>query len=213
MTFSYTDDAIVSTSPTGRHLSTVIKRPVVLMSGWNEHAEAVCKVLNESTAASRIGGTIGTLSYRVEVDCSQALRELDKLASEPSLADLVTEGYLKPMPVDYLGLNWPKAYDFSALEARATAEQVRKCESRETYTVRLTIGGREAFKTVPAEEAAPLLMKALEDRDAKLAAVTAELEELQSKPVEVSGQLLDFITSLNPGTRIYVGGRIIIKRV
>lgn len=46
MRFSYTDDAIVSTSATGRHLSTVIRRPVVLMSGWAEHAEQVCQVLN-----------------------------------------------------------------------------------------------------------------------------------------------------------------------
>lgn len=45
--FSYTDDAIVTSSPTGRHLSTVIRRPCVLMSGWAEHAEQVCKVLNE----------------------------------------------------------------------------------------------------------------------------------------------------------------------
>lgn len=48
--FSYTDDAIVTNSRTGRHLSTVIRRPAMLMSGWAEHAEAVCKVLNELSA-------------------------------------------------------------------------------------------------------------------------------------------------------------------
>jgi hypothetical protein len=79
MAFSYTDDAIVSASPTGRHLSTVIRRPCVLMSGWDEHAEAICKVLNELSASSSIGRTIGTLSYRVELDCSQVKEELASL--------------------------------------------------------------------------------------------------------------------------------------
>lgn len=58
MTFSYTDDAIVSTSPTGRHLSTVIKRPCVLMSGWNEHAEEICKVLNDRAPAHSLADLI-----------------------------------------------------------------------------------------------------------------------------------------------------------
>jgi len=186
MTFSYTDDAIVSTSPTGRHLSNVIKRPVVLMSGWNEHAEAVCKVLNESTAASSIGGTIGTLSYQVD--------------PEPSLAELIAEGYFKPVPADVLGLNWPKAYDFSALEARATPEQVRKCE------------GREDFKTLRKLEALAILKDALKDRDAKLAAVTAELEELQAKPVEVTADLARSLFYAVPGAT-YPAGLSTIKRV
>ena len=46
--FSYTDDAIVTSSPTGRHLSTVIRRPAAIGPlDWNEHADQVCKVLNE----------------------------------------------------------------------------------------------------------------------------------------------------------------------
>jgi len=46
--FSYTDDAIVTSSPTGRHLSTVIRRPAAIGPlDWSEHADAVCKVLNE----------------------------------------------------------------------------------------------------------------------------------------------------------------------
>lgn len=57
--FSYTDDAIVSSSPTGRHLSTVIKRPTVLVSGaWTAHAEEVCKVLNERQPAHSIADLI-----------------------------------------------------------------------------------------------------------------------------------------------------------
>lgn len=46
--FSYTDDAIVTSSPTGRHLSTVIRRPAAIGPlDWSEHADQVCKVLNE----------------------------------------------------------------------------------------------------------------------------------------------------------------------
>ena len=46
--FSYTDDAIVTSSPTGRHLSTVIRRPAAIGPlDWSEHADEVCKVLNE----------------------------------------------------------------------------------------------------------------------------------------------------------------------
>jgi len=46
--FSYTDDAIVTSSPTGHHLSTVIRRPAAIGPlDWNEHADQVCKVLNE----------------------------------------------------------------------------------------------------------------------------------------------------------------------
>lgn len=46
--FSYTDEAIVTSSPTGRHLSTVIRAlPGVPTDLWRRHAEQVCKVLNE----------------------------------------------------------------------------------------------------------------------------------------------------------------------
>lgn len=57
--FSYTDDAIVTSSPTGRHLSTVIRRPAAIGPlDWNEHAEQVCKVLNELDRNAK-------LNYRV----------------------------------------------------------------------------------------------------------------------------------------------------
>lgn len=55
MRFSYTDTAVVSSSPTGRHLSTVIRRPCVLMSGWDEHAAELCKVLNDLTPEAKAG--------------------------------------------------------------------------------------------------------------------------------------------------------------
>lgn len=46
--FSYTDEAIVTSSPTGRHLSTVIRHPAGMPDDqWRKHADQVCKVLNE----------------------------------------------------------------------------------------------------------------------------------------------------------------------
>lgn len=83
MSFSYTDDAVVSTSPTGRHLSTVIKRPVVLMSGWTEHAEAICKVLNGLQPGSAIGAQYGQWYGR----CSRVPVELDLTNLEARAAD------------------------------------------------------------------------------------------------------------------------------
>lgn len=57
--FSYTDDAIVTSSPTGRHLSTVIRRPAAIGPlDWTEHADRVCKVLNELDRNAK-------LNYRV----------------------------------------------------------------------------------------------------------------------------------------------------
>ena len=81
MSFSYTDDAVVSTSPTGRHLSTVIKRPCVLMSGWTEHAEAICKVLNELQPAATFGS----------IDIPGFLQPLDFSAVEQRCADHYTK--------------------------------------------------------------------------------------------------------------------------
>lgn len=53
--FSYTDGAIVTSSPTGRHLSTVIRRPAGMPdNGWTQHAEQVCKVLNELKAGDAL---------------------------------------------------------------------------------------------------------------------------------------------------------------
>lgn len=52
--FSYTDDAIVTSSPTGRHLSTVIRRPAAIGPlDWAEHAEEVCQVLNDLGRAGK----------------------------------------------------------------------------------------------------------------------------------------------------------------
>ncbi len=91
MTFSYTDTAIVSTSPTGRHLSTVIKRPAVLMSGWAEHAEAVCKVLNDLHPLNTlVSGLVTAAVAKMKDPVNQALVETIK-QKDAQLAAVTTE--------------------------------------------------------------------------------------------------------------------------
>lgn len=62
--FSYTDDAIVTSSPTGRHLSTVIRHPAGMPDDqWRKHADQVCTVLNELDRASKCKEMRLALSY------------------------------------------------------------------------------------------------------------------------------------------------------
>lgn len=116
MTFSYTDDAIVSASPTGRHLSTVIKRPVVLMSGWDEHAAEICKVLNELKPAENVGPsmTMAELLHRGYLDSSF---KPGAVVQGPRMTiDLGHPQQLPKCPV----------LDFTPLESRVCqAEQIR----------------------------------------------------------------------------------------
>lgn len=107
MSFSYTDDAVVSTSPTGRHLSTVIKRPCVLMSGWTEHAEAICKVLND---------------LQPDHPVSNVKVELDFTAVEQRCAD----HYIKS--ADVLGMNWPRQAYINELLAQVPCPQRRSTD-------------------------------------------------------------------------------------
>lgn len=84
--FSYTDDAIVTSSPTGRHLSTVIRRPCVLMSGWDEHAEAICKVLNDldsKAKAYHLRDTIGNAIERAKLASMVTLDDQMPLGAGP----------------------------------------------------------------------------------------------------------------------------------
>lgn len=104
--FSYTDDAIVTSSPTGRHLSTVIRRPAAIGPlDWNEHADQVCKVLNELDRNAK-------LNYRVCYSLGAGFQkvgrvkrdtELDEaiaavLPNGPTAAELIDAGYLSPIP-------------------------------------------------------------------------------------------------------------------
>ena len=91
--FSYTDDAIVTSSPTGRHLSTVIRAlPGVPTDLWRKHADQVCQVLNELDRASKCKEMRLALSYAEgpaglqAYGCSEILAELR--SSGPYMADL-----------------------------------------------------------------------------------------------------------------------------
>lgn len=81
--FSYTDDAIVTSSQTGRHLGTVIRRPAAIGPlDWNEHADQVCKVLNELRSKAKAHSlslhlqTVGRVYRHVPNGRSETLGEL-----------------------------------------------------------------------------------------------------------------------------------------
>ena len=101
--FSYTDDAIVTSSPTGRHLSTVIRRPAAIGPlDWSEHADQVCKVLNELDGKAKAH----SLSLHMQT-CGRVKRPTDfgavgdtsagaPMPRGPSLAELIDRGYVAP---------------------------------------------------------------------------------------------------------------------
>lgn len=99
--FSYTDDAIVTSSPTGRHLSTIIRRPAAIGPlDWNEHADQVCKVLNELDSKAKAGSLslhmqVSGRIYRLLPNGRSEI--LAELRSGPSFAELIDQGYLSPL--------------------------------------------------------------------------------------------------------------------
>lgn len=224
MPFFYTDDAIVSGSPTGRHLSTVIKRPVVLMSGWDEHAAAVCKVLNDLQPDHPVGtqyaqwcdgdGLPYTADYSYKVDPGFAYAE----------QQLTAHGYpgqAFKKAADTLSVNWPrpkatppsepprfdysdveaacKGPDYSPLEARAAEHYVRQCSRKAPDTERAVR---------PLVDRIYELTTELEGQGAKLAAVTAELEQ----PVAVTADLARSLFYAVPGAT-FPSGSATLKRV
>lgn len=121
--FSYTDDAIVTSSPTGRHLSTVIRRPAAIGPlDWAEHADQVCKVLNELKAgdalndAGKIASDYQSRSWtlypgvqmvgrvkRVDPENYDAYghattaQQFAQRSEGPTFAELADQGYLSPL--------------------------------------------------------------------------------------------------------------------
>lgn len=185
--FFYTDDAIVSGSPTGRHLSTVIKRPVVLMSGWDEHAAAVCKVLNDLQPDHPVGTLIGK-GYEQPLVFSMPLYNPAFKVGE-TIRDVLSGNWPKPKNqppsepprFDYSDVEAAcKGPDLSPLEERAAEHYVRRC-------------GDSNLR-------------------AKRSAVTAELEELQNKPVEVTADLARSLFYAVPGST-FPASSTTLKRV
>lgn len=105
--FSYTDDAIVTSSPSGRHLSTVIRHPAGMPDDqWRKHADQVCQVLNELDSKAKANSlslhlqTVGRV-YRTR-PCLYDLAD----PHGPRLAELIDSGYLAALERPF-GPTWP----------------------------------------------------------------------------------------------------------
>lgn len=95
--FSYTDDAIVTSSPTGRHLSTVIRRPAAIGPlDWTEHADQVCKVLNELKAGAKAHSLSLHMQVVGRIKRSQPCAYDLAGPHGPTFAELIDAGYLAP---------------------------------------------------------------------------------------------------------------------
>lgn len=90
--FSYTDDAIVTSSPTGRHLSTVIRRPAGMPdNGWTQHADQVCKVLNELDSKAKAH------SLSLHLQTVGRVERIDKLREQ--YAEVIKRGFAQDAAV------------------------------------------------------------------------------------------------------------------
>lgn len=95
--FSYTDDAIVTSSPTGRHLSTVIRRPASIGPlDWSEHADQVCKVLNELDSKAKAHSLSLHMQTMGRVERTRPCAYDLAGPHGPSFAELIGQGYLAP---------------------------------------------------------------------------------------------------------------------
>lgn len=199
--FSYTDDAIVTSSPTGRHLSTVIRRPAAIGPlDWSEHADQVCKVLNELKAGDALidAGKIAsdyqsrcwTLYTGVQMvgrvkridpenyDASGHATTAQQFAQRsegPTFAELIDQGYLAP----------------SHRHMRTGAEPRNPVET-----------------CVLLEQRIAELEKQLDDATTKLCAAQMLLE----KPIEVTEQLAALLYHMPKGATAPFNNRT-FKRV
>ena len=175
--FSYTDDAIVTSSPTGRHLSTVIRRPCVLMSGWDEHAEAICKVLNELDRKAKAG----SLSLHLQT-CGRVKRQ------QPS--DLPPE--------------WPTETLKVSFGPRCEAIEPRKPSILEQVNAQVELGARDTLSTGwPKMRYAP----DAEQRIAVLERRITDYQIAADKPIEMSGEILRQLYGVEFGSSINHNGR------
>jgi hypothetical protein len=154
------------------------------MSGWTEHAEAICKVLNDLQPDHPVSNLTNDANWaQFEQYCAAAE---ERLCSSPYAAD------------------------FSPLEARAAEHYVRQCEGRKPPKKRAVTPEQKALNEWV--EYGQTIYKFAQEQEQKLAAVTAELEEVTTqlktaeeklaKPVEVSGNLAQAIFSCVPGVHI-----------
>lgn len=115
--FSYTDDAIVTSSPTGRHLSTVIRRPAGMPdNGWTQHADQVCKALNELGSKAKANSLSLHLQMVGRVKRSQPCAYDLADPHGPSIAELIDQGCLSPIPRTRFMARSPSAERIADLE-------------------------------------------------------------------------------------------------
>lgn len=183
--FSYTDDAIVTSSPTGRHLSTVIRHPAGMPDDqWRKHADQVCQLLNELDSKAKANSLSLHLQTVGRVERIDTLREqyaetikrgFAQTAEGPSLAELIDSGYLAALERPF-GPTWPFE-DQMPLATEATFASARIAE----------------------------LEKQLDEAKARL-----ECDHL----VELSDLQLRQVYSMPPGSTMPIESqRVIIKRV
>lgn len=156
--FSYTDDAIVTSSPTGRHLSTVIRRPAAIDPlDWNEHAEQVCKVLNELDRNAKLNyrvcyslGAGFQTAGRVKRVCpdnydasahATTAQQFAQRADGPSIAELIDGGYLAPQPRQPMPSSDPQREENLALRRKLDDATTKLCAAQMLLEkpVRLTV--------------------------------------------------------------------------
>lgn len=201
--FSYTDDAIVTSSPTGRHLSTVIRHPAGMPSDqWRKHADQVCKVLNEL-------GRNAKLNYRVFYSLGaghfQTVGRIDagKIAS------------------DYQSRDWTQYVDPQSLgnseglaELRSSGPYMADLERRfgptwpfEDQTPPATEARQPMPSADPQREENLALRRKLDDATTKLCAAQMLLE----KPVRLTADDVLRVLNLQTDTAIEVDGRTLAR--
>lgn len=166
--FSYTDDAIVTSSPTGRHLSTVIRRPVAIGPlDWSEHADQVCKVLNELDRNAKLnyrvcyslGAGFQTVGRVYRQPCDYSEQDMDNALVQ---AELMGARFLNDETFD--ATSDPK--DFGPLTARS-----------------------------PSAESIAELEKQLDDATTKLCAAQMLLEQAEGKIATLERRIVDYRTA------------------
>lgn len=207
--FSYTDDAIVTSSPTGRHLSTVIRRHAAIGPlDWSEHADQVCKVLNELDRNAKLNYRV---CYSLGAGHFQTVGRVYRTGGG---------AYLGPFPVAPAGeqgakLDWAIHYPVGMADMRQGPKAADSIEpvpgarflNDETFDATSDLGdfGPIAFAT-PGERIAEL-EKQLDDATTKLAAAQMLLE----KPVRLTADDVLRVLSLQTDTAIDVDGRTLAR--
>lgn len=143
--FSYTDDAIVTSSPTGRHLSTVIRHPAGMPDDqWRKHADQVCTVLNELKAgdalidAGKIASDYQSRNWTLYagVQTVGRIKRSQPCAYDladphgPTFAELIDAVYLAPQPRQPMPSADPQREENLALRRKLDDATTKLCAAQ-----------------------------------------------------------------------------------